>query len=348
MTARPETPFTGLSAEEMVAHRETVAASESAAKRNASSSVTVVVDGHELRCLDLRRQERFVCDLEAGAAFIEIRTKDSQGDVALATDFISYVTERSNSEKSVGWPGHGTIEFTVIPSGDVQADPSRGLATLAYRPAFGLRGVLGRRVLSVKRRRVCSGRPYSVGGCVDRMGGRWLLTGTKTSCSNSSLSRLSVIRRTRRHDRPGGRSLTRWFGTTRECVDRDIRHSRFVRSRYPPAVSLEFPLKENTEPYGYKVERRTFAGDEILMTEKKAKATSTDAGPAVEIVFSSMLLQPDTYYTVFLLWRSNRSLHIQSRGNGIGSMKAPSPLIATSNLQSDRATPGVARFGFRD
>ena len=297
----PETPVTGLSGEEMDRIQKRLAASESRRRKMDPPFVTVVVDGHELGRLDLRRQERFVCDLEAGAAFIEIRTKDGLDDVTLATHFISYVDEAFEFSRSRSALGHGRIEFTVTPSGDVQSYPSRGSATLTYRPAFGLGEILARWVPSGSRRRV---RSYALTVVAVALIG-WGAAGVFYRHQNKLLQQqLEQAQRNQQQLAPTiARAVISYMLVRDDQIVRGAGTARIPEislRRYPPAVSLELPLNENAAPDGYKVELRTFAGDQILMTESNARATSTDAGPAVEIVFSAMLLQPDTYYTVFL------------------------------------------------
>ena len=297
----PETPVTGLSREEMDRIQERLAASESRRRTMDPPFVTVVVDGHELGRLDLRRQKQFVCELEAGAALIEIRTKDGLEDIALATHFISYANDGFEFSKSRSAVGHGRVEFTVTPSEDVKSYPSRGSVTLAYRPAFGLDEILAGWLPSGRRRGI---RSYAFTVVAVALIA-WGAAGIFYQHQNKLLQQqLEQIQRNQQQLAPTSARAVISYMLVRD--DQRVRGAgtagipEISLRRFPPAVSLELPLKESATSDGYKVELRTFAGDQILMTESNARATSTDAGPAVEIVFSAMLLQPDTYYTVFL------------------------------------------------
>jgi hypothetical protein len=69
---------------------------------------------------------------------------------------------------------------------------------------------------------------------------------------------------------------------------------------HSPAISLELPINSTEQAPNYSAELKTFAGDQMLMTQNFLQPTRADRGSVVEIVVPVDLLKANTYYTVYL------------------------------------------------
>ena len=266
--------------------------------------VTIVVDGHERGRLNLDQDRQVTLELEAGIAFVAIQAKDGSDDIALATHFISYVDEAFEFSKSSGALGRGKIQFTVAPIGEVNSYPAKGSVTLNYRPAFQVGKALAGWGLFPGGRKI---RFYALIVVAAVLVG-WAAIGAFYAREAKVLEQ--ELERSRRYQSQPSPAIAR--AVISYVLVRDDQRVRGAGKagipeislrRYPPVVSLELPLNDTTAPDGYKVELKPFTGEQTLLTESSLKSTSTDAGPTLEIVFSSDLLKPNTYYTVFLYSR---------------------------------------------
>jgi hypothetical protein len=274
-----------------------------ARRRNSNPRiVTIIIDGVEHAQLDLTQKHQSQVGLEAGASLIEIRGRDEDGDLILATHFLLYANDTFESSRGTAKLGSGELEFKVIPVATGGQKPPQAILSLNYHATFqwshpwiGWRELAGVRITV---------RAYVLAGLAMALIG-WGVAGAFYSHRVKELEqKLELARRNQQQLSPTAARAIISYALIRD--DQRVRGTETTAipeislHLHSPAISLGLPLSSTTGSSSYSAELKTFTGDQTLMTQNFLQPTRTENGSIVEIVVPVDLLKADTYYTVHL------------------------------------------------
>jgi hypothetical protein len=274
-------------------------------------TVTIAIDGVEHTRLDLSQRAEVQIGLEAGATLIEIRGEDNRGELLLATHLISYANDAFESTRAAATLRSGKLKFGVTPIATQGLGPPRAILTLNYQPKFQLtRPSLAWQRIKASGKTV---RAYALAALVTGVVG-WAVAGAFYSHKIRILEQqLQQAHGNPQHVLPtAARAILSYRLTSDDQTVREGGTSgvpEISLQPHPSAISLVLPLrKAAAKAESYTAELRTFAGDRTLITQNFLPATTTDAGPVIELVVPADLLKVGTYYTV-VLHSSDRTDH---------------------------------------
>jgi hypothetical protein len=274
-----------------------------ARRRNANPrTVTIMIDGVEHSRFDLTQKHQLQVGLEAGASLIEIRGSDERGDLLLATHFIPYANNTFESSRGLAKLGTGELKFEVIPVATGGQRAPHAILSLNYQARF--QWTHPRISWPVFADFCVALRPYVIAGLAMALIG-WGVAGAFYSHKVKKLEqKLEMARRNQQQLAPtAARAIISY------ALIRDDQRVRGTEAAVIPeislrlhasAISLELPLAPTVKAPSYSAELKTFAGNQMLMTQNLLQPRPAENGSVVEIVVPVDLLKADTYYTVYL------------------------------------------------
>jgi hypothetical protein len=296
----PRSP--GLSQEDLDQIQRRLAMTE-ARRRNANPRmVTIMIDGVEHAQLDLTQKHQLQVGLDAGASLIEIRGNDEEGDLLLATHFIPYANNTFESSRGMAKLGAGKLEFKVIPVATGGQRPPQAILSLNYHPAFQLihPWMTWREFASLR----ITLRAYLLAGSAMALIGWGLVSAFYSHKVKELEQKLELARRNQQQLSPTAARAIISFALIRD--DQRVRGTETAGipeislHLHSPAISLQLPLTPTAKASSYNAELKTFAGDQMLMTQNFLQPTPLENDSVVEMVVPVELLKADTYYTVYL------------------------------------------------
>jgi hypothetical protein len=282
--------------------RRRLAVTDGRRRKIAVGNARAVVDRVQVAAIDLARQEEVELELEAGASLIEIRGNDGNGELILATHFVSYVNNEFERADAISKFPHGKLNLSISPIASTEDTQPRAILRLNYQPNLAL----GRtwtiwRGFSVPLK---SMRNYAL-AAISVILIAWGVVGAFYA------HKVRVLERQLREARPDRQLLlpheARAVFSYR--LSRDDERVRSIGTAGVPEISLqlhsaavilEVPVPSDAAGASYSAELKTFEGDRVLLTQNVIDPRPSTVPAIVEIVVPVQLLQADAYYTVNL------------------------------------------------
>jgi len=271
-------------------------------RRNIDSrSVMILIDGVERGRLGLAEARQLHLSLEAGASLVEIRGQDEQGDLVLATHFISYANDLFESSTATAIIGQGRMKFRITPSETSETAPSRATLTLSYEPKMNLlTGPFPWRIGLYLTKPI---RSYGLVAAAIALIG-WGIAGAFFARRVQVLEQqLQQAHRSREllPTTAGAIVSYRLAKDDKRVRGADVGDIPEISLRlHSRAITLQLPLSQAIGGQTYSAEVKIFEEDQPLLTENFLRVKEEAPESFVEIVVPTDLLKSNTYYTVYL------------------------------------------------